>query len=442
MAAPRPKVCAVGNSQREHLTMLSDTVEVKVASHVNERRLWERLMQLAKLGATESGGVSRFALSKEESLARRLLIEWASDLELEISTDDISNLYFRLNGKDKQAAPVMSGSHIDSQPNGGKFDGTFGVVAALEVLQAIRESGTQPDRSIDAVVWLNEEGSRFSPGMMGSDVFVGQRSLDDCLTVKDSKGVSVAEALESTHSQFQSLPKRSFGDPVYHYVEAHIEQGPLLDAAKISVGVVTGIQGSRRFRIRVTGEQAHAGTEPMENRKDALFTAVDVIQEIRSELMNRYPDLKLTMGLFEILPNAPSVVPSSAYFSIDIRHPKDSALAESRCIISEICDANHNKCEIEVNQIAVSKSLKFPNSIRQRITRCADILSINSMPIYSMAGHDARQLHYHCPSGMIFVPCYKGISHSDKEACESSDLFLGTQVLAASLVNMANHQEM
>ncbi len=442
MAAPRPKVCAVGNSQREHLTMLSDTVEVKVASHVNEHRLWERLMQLAKFGATESGGVSRFALSKEESLARRLLIEWASDLELEISTDDISNLYFRLNGKDKQAAPVMSGSHIDSQPNGGKFDGTFGVVAALEVLQAIRESGTQPDRSIDAVVWLNEEGSRFSPGMMGSDVFVGQRSLDDCLTVKDSKGVSVAEALESTHSQFQSLPKRSFGDPVYHYVEAHIEQGPLLDAAKIPVGVVTGIQGSRRFRIRVTGEQAHAGTEPMENRKDALFTAVDVIQEIRSQLMNRYPDLKLTMGLFEILPNAPSVVPSSAYFSIDIRHPKDSVLAESRCIISEICDANHNKCEIEVNQIAVSKSLKFPNSIRQRITRCADILSINSMPIYSMAGHDARQLHYHCPSGMIFVPCYKGISHSDKEACESSDLFLGTQVLAASLVNMANQQEM
>ncbi|MYI89917.1 MAG: M20 family metallo-hydrolase, partial [Gammaproteobacteria bacterium] len=139
-------------------------------------------------------------------------------------------------------------------------------------------------------------------------------------------------------------------------------------------------------------------------------------------------------------PNAPSVVPSSAYFSIDIRHPNDSALAESRRIIGEICDSNKNRCEIEVNQIAVSKSLEFPNSIRQRITRCAEILNISSMPIYSMAGHDARQMHYHCPSGMIFEPCYKGISHSDKEACESSDLFMGTQVLAASLVNMANQQ--
>ncbi|MXW47047.1 MAG: M20 family metallo-hydrolase [Gammaproteobacteria bacterium] len=440
MVTTRPKVCAIGNSQREHLKMLSDSVEVRVASHVSEHRLWGRLMQLAKIGATESGGVSRFALSEEESLARRLLIEWASDLELEISTDDISNLYFRLNGKNKQAAPVMSGSHIDSQPNGGKFDGTFGVVAALEVLQAIRESGTQPDRSIDAVVWLNEEGSRFSPGMMGSDAFIGRRSLDDCLRIKDSKGVLFAEALETTQSEFQSLPRRSFGEPVCHYVEAHIEQGPLLDAAMIPVGVVTGIQGSRRFRIRVIGEQAHAGTEPMENRKDALFTAVDVIQEIRSQLMNLYPELKLTMGLFEIFPNAPSVVPSSAYFSIDIRHPKDSALAESRRIIGEICDSNKNRCEIEVNQIAVSKSLEFPNSIRQRITRCAEILNISSMPIYSMAGHDARQMHYHCPSGMIFVPCYKGISHSDKEACESSDLFMGTQVLAASLVNMANQQ--
>ncbi len=440
MVTTRPKVCAIGNSQREHLKMLSDSVEVRVASHVSEHRLWGRLMQLAKIGATESGGVSRFALSEEESLARRLLIEWASDLELEISTDDISNLYFRLNGKNKQAAPVMSGSHIDSQPNGGKFDGTFGVVAALEVLQAIRESGTQPDRSIDAVVWLNEEGSRFSPGMMGSDAFIGRRSLDDCLRIKDSKGVLFAEALETTQSEFQSLPRRSFGEPVCHYVEAHIEQGPLLDAAMIPVGVVTGIQGSRRFRIRVIGEQAHAGTEPMENRKDALFTAVDVIQEIRSQLMNLYPELKLTMGLFEIFPNAPSVVPSSAYFSIDIRHPKDSALAESRRIIGEICDSNENNCEIEVNQIAVSKSLEFPNSIRQRITRCAEILNISSMPIYSMAGHDARQMHYHCPSGMIFVPCYKGISHSDKEACESSDLLMGTQVLAASLVNMANQQ--
>ncbi len=437
MVVERSEVHPIGNFETGKMTLIGEQPEVEVAGNVSERRLWDRIMQLAQIGATETGGVTRLALSKEEIPARRLLISWAQELELNVYTDDISNLFFRLEGTDVSATPVMSGSHIDSQPNGGKFDGAFGVIAALEVLQAIRRSGYTPYRSIEAVVWLNEEGSRFAPGMMGSDVFTGKRSLEDCLPVKDSDGISFAEALTETQSVFQSLPRRQFGYEVSGFVEAHIEQGPVLEAEEIPVGVVSGIQGSRRFRIRISGEQAHAGTEPMTTRKDALFSAMDIVQEIRRNLHGFGRELKFTVGMFEIYPNAPSVVPSSAYFSIDIRHPDNEILGNVGRLIREVCNSNRGNCGLEVNQIAVSESLQFPTTMQQCISRCAELIGIQSMRIYSLAGHDARQLHYHCPTGMIFAPCHKGISHSDKENCNSSDLVAATRVLAASMVNLA-----
>ncbi len=418
--------------------MQKNGIELEIAGKVDEQRLWSRLMELGRIGETDSGGVCRLALSEEEIIARHLLINWARDLNLKIFTDDISNLYFRLEGADESAAPVMSGSHIDSQPNGGKFDGAFGAIAALEALQSIQESGHTPCRSVEAVIWLNEEGSRFAPGMMGSEVFSGRRELQDCLPVRDSNGISVADALEETQSHFQHLPRRSFGFEVANFIEAHIEQGPQLEASNVPVGVVTGIQGSRRFRIRVTGEQAHAGTAPMRTRKDALLAATDIVQEIRSQPLACEQEMKLTFGLFEIYPNAPSVVPSSAYFSVDIRHPDSVLLARLGQRIHEICEFSQTNCQIEVSEIASAESLQFPEGMRRCIEECAQMLDIPSMPIYSLAGHDARQMHYHCQSGMIFTPCEKGISHSDKEYCQSSDLVMGTRVLAAALANLAD----
>ena len=395
-------------------------------------------MQLARIGATDGGGVCRLALSDEEIEARKLLISWASELGLSVFTDYISNLFFRLDGIDAKAAPVMTGSHIDTQPKGGKFDGAYGVVAGLEALQAISEAGVSIRRPIEIAVWLNEEGSRFSPGMMGSEAFTGLRPLEEILSVKDSSGTTTSKALEKTQAVFANIPCRPFGFRVASFIEAHIEQGPLLEAKGVPIGVVTGIQGSRRFRIRVSGDESHAGTEPMEQRKDALFAAIDMIQSMRRAFVETQKQLKFTTGLFEILPNVPSVVPSSAYFSIDIRHPDTSVLMRLGNGIPILCEENKGRCFVEINEIATSESLEFPHEIRDCISKSAKLLGIAHMPIFSLAGHDARQLHYHCPTGMIFVPCHKGISHNEAESCKSTDLASGTRVLAATLAKLAD----
>ncbi len=413
----------------------SENAAKTIAAKVDEDRLWRRLMELGRLGATDNGGVCRLALTAEEIEARHLLIGWARDIGLSVTMDDISNLFFRLDGTDPDAPPVVTGSHIDSQPTGGKFDGAFGVVAGFEALEAIRESGVTPARSIEVVAWLNEEGSRFSPGMMGSEAFTGRRPLKQILSVKDADGVRTADALEITLAAFPELERRAFGFPMTAFLEAHIEQGPVLEAAGTPVGVVTGIQGSRRFRVSVTGDEGHAGTLPMPERKDALLAALEMIGTMRQAF--DVDQIKFTVGLFRISPNVPSVVPSKAFFSIDIRHPDWKTLRDLGDSVAGLCEQNAGPCAVEVSEIATSESLEFPIEIRECIAEVADELGIANEPILSMAGHDARQLHYHCPTGMIFSPCEKGISHNEAENCNPSDLAAGTRVLAATIAKLA-----
>ena len=393
-------------------------------------------MELAQIGATPAGGVCRLALTDEEIAARHLLMSWARELDLEVFTDDISNLFFRLEGADPELPPVVTGSHIDTQPTGGKFDGAFGVVAGFEAVQAIRGANVVLDRSVEIVAWLNEEGSRFSPGMMGSEAFAKRRELAEMLSVTDSDGVTTEEALAAAVAAFPDLPSRPLGFPVAAYLEAHIEQAPNLERAGVPVGVVTGIQGSRRFRVRVNGDEGHAGTLPMSERKDALFAANAMISALRRAF--EVDDLKFTIGLFEVLPNAPSVVPASVLFSIDLRHPDVTVLRDTGDSVVEICESNSGPCTVTVSEIASDDSLEFPVEIRSRISDAADELEIASMPILSLAGHDARPLHYHCPSGMIFAPCEKGISHHEAENAKPSDLAAATRVLAATIAGMAD----
>jgi N-carbamoyl-L-amino-acid hydrolase len=393
-------------------------------------------MDLGQIGATDKGGVRRLALTDEETRARRLLIEWAREIGLAVYTDEISNLFFRLEGSDPSAEPVVTGSHIDTQPTGGKFDGAFGVVAGFEAVQAIVESGLTPTRPIEIVAWLNEEGSRFSPGMMGSEAFAGRRPLEQILAVTDADGVRTAAALERTLAAFPDLPRRDLGFPVAAFIEAHIEQGPVLEQKGVPVGVVTGIQGSRRFRVEVKGEDGHAGTQPMPERKDALFSALDMIGSMRGAFE---PDeAKFTVGLFELSPNAPSVVPSRVFFSIDIRHPDWPTLSRLGDEVSMICEANSGACSVTVTEIATSESLEFPTEIRNCIADSAQGVGIPTVEMLSLAGHDARQLHYHCPTGMIFTPCKDGISHNEAESCDPAELAAGTRVLAATLVALAD----
>jgi len=406
-----------------------------IAKQVDEKRLWDRLLELGQIGATENDGVCRLALTDEEIRARQLLITWAQEMDLGIYTDEISNLFFRYDGIQNERAPVVTGSHIDSQPTGGRFDGAFGVVAGFEVIAAMQGASFIPEAPLEIAVWLNEEGSRFSPGMMGSEAFTSRRSMEQILAVEDADGVKTVDALERTLASFPELQKRPLGFPMTAFVEAHIEQGPILEENGIPVGVVTGIQGSRRYRVKVTGEDGHAGTLPMPERKDALLAALEMIRVMRQ--IFDVEEMKYTVGLFEISPNVPSVIPSTAFFSIDLRHPDWTTLKTMGDAVETLCRENSGPCSVTVTEVATSESLEFPNEIRGCISAASDELGIVNMPILSMAGHDARQLHYHCPTGMIFSPCEGGISHNEMENCDPADLAAVTRVLAVTMAKLS-----
>lgn len=404
---------------------------------VDGARLWDRHMTLACFGARGDGGVDRPALSLVEAEARAQVVAWGRELGLRPFTDAVANLFLRYDGRNPSLPPVLVGSHIDSQPTGGKFDGVYGVLAGLEAVQAIVSRGEQPLRSIEVVAWTNEEGSRFAPGMTGSEAFTGKKALEELLSIRDAAGVSIQEAAQAIFARDEDVPHRDLGFPVAAFLEAHIEQGPLLEKAGIPVGVVTGIQGTRRYRVRVRGEAAHAGTALRVERKDALMAAVRMIAAIDREALEP-ADTMLTVGLFEVSPNAPSVVPSEVLFSIDLRHPQDAVVDRIDQAIRRLVDAEKGPCQAELKQIAHAPSLTFSADVRTAITRAANRIGISNMEIYSAAGHDARQLHYVCPTGMIFVPCREGISHNPAEWAEPEHLMAGARVLADAVWDLAN----
>lgn len=408
------------------------------AAAVDPDRLWRRHMAMARHGATAAGGVNRQALSPEDVAARRELRGWAREIGLQPSIDDIGNLFLRLPGADADAAPVLAGSHMDSQPTGGRFDGIYGVLAALEAVEAMRETGTTPRRPIDVVAWTNEEGSRFAPGMMGSSVFAGRRDLAAMLRVRDADGVSVADALAGLMAAESELPKRQGTTAPAAYLEAHIEQGPILEAKGVPVGVVTGIQGKLTLRVTVTGERGHAGTVPQDERKDALAAAVALISAMQDAIADGGPDVKFTVGRFDTTPNAPSVIPSGVDFSIDLRHPDDGVLQDLGDRIADICRPERAGCDVRLDELSNDQALEFPEALRALVGASADGLQIASMPILSAAGHDARHLHYMCPTAMIFVPCRAGVSHREDEHADADHLADGARTLTAALATLAD----
>lgn len=399
-----------------------------VSDLVSGDRLWTRLMDLARFGERPDGGVDRQALSPQEAAARATIVDWGRAIGLVPYTDAAANLFLRLEGRDPQAAPVLVGSHIDSQPTGGKFDGTFGVLAALEAVEAIVASGLSPARPIEVVAWTNEEGSRFAPGMNGSTAFCRPETLNQILSITDADDVTVRHAVDTVHAGDVGVQHRPLGWKPHCFIEAHIEQGPLLERAGVPIGVVTGIQGTRRYRVGITGKAAHAGTEPMEKRKDALLSALKFIAAAETAA-SAYPDIKFTVGLFEIEPNAPSVVPAEARFSIDIRHP-DNAVVDSLDETLRALAMKPEPCHIELRQIAHAPSVSFSTRIQEEIATAAGQRSIPHMSIFSAAGHDARQLSQVVPTGMIFIPCRDGLSHNPAEWAEPEHVLAGAQVLA------------
>ena len=411
----------------------------KAGAKVDEARLWRRHMDMAELGKTPKGGVRRLALTDLDADARGKLMAWGAERGFKSFIDPIGNFFVRREGTDPSLAPVMSGSHTDTQPSGGRFDGIYGVLAALEALEAIDDAGIGTRRALEAVVWTCEEGgARFPMGTMGSSVFAGTVKLADALELADFDGVTVAEAVERTRARVPAAVDRPLGMKVASFVEAHIEQGPELEARGKTIGVVTAIQGARRFLVEVLGEDGHAGTVTRARRRDAFVAATDITKALYRHFTDPDDVVRFTVGRFTVEPNAPAVIPGRVVFSIDFRHPDEAVLTRLGDAVEGVCQANRGPCEVKAVQTARSQPVPFSGLLPDLIQSAADRLGLSSMPILSGAGHDSIYLAKICPTAMIFVPCEKGISHNEIENATPYDLASGARVLAEVLVELAN----
>ena len=335
---------------------------------------------------------------------------------------------------------MVTGSHLDSQPRGGKFDGAYGVIGGFEALEAIARAGVTTERPIDLVAWTNEEGGRFQPGAMGSAVFAGVFGLEDQLGIVDREGVTLEAALAETLASTPGLAHRPFGQPFAAYVEAHIEQGPRLENAGLTIGAVTGIQGLYWFTVEVTGEEAHAGTTPLKGRRDALKAAVAMVSALEELMADESDTVRFTVGRFECGPGAPSTVPSRVLFIIDFRHPDPAVIERIMPAIAPVCEAHARGCTVSVRPTMENAPLAFDPALIDMVEGYAATLGHSVMRLPSGAGHDAGHIAHLCPTGMIFVPCERGVSHNEAENATPADLAAGARTLAACLVDLAGRE--
>ena len=405
---------------------------------VDQHRLWRRHMEMARIGAIPGNGVNRAAFSKEDIAARKLLISWARARNFTVAMDAIGNLFVRRAGTDPQAAPVMTGSHMDSQPRGGRFDGIFGVLAGLEALEAMEQARVRTRRPVELVAWSNEEGGRFQPCTMGSAVYTGARQLIDFLEVRDNDGIALKDALAQTLAATPAADKRELNAPAAAYIEAHIEQGPLLEREGKTIGVVTGIQGLRWFNVEVFGETAHAGTTPLQLRKDALREAVAAIHALHELTHDASDTVRFTVGRMLVAPNSPNSVPSDVVFSVDVRHPDPATIARLGDAVEPTVRKAIKLCSVKVTPTLHDDPCAFDPAVVERVERAAMALKLAHRRMPSGASHDAMYMARVCPTGMIFVPCEKGISHNEAENAKPEELAAGARVLTAALLELAN----
>lgn len=408
-----------------------------VLQAVRAERLWQHLMEIASIGATGRGGVNRQALTPEDTEARARLLTWAVKRGFSASADAIGNIFIRRPGSDPTASPVVAGSHLDTQPTGGNFDGVYGVLAAFEVLEAAADVGVHTPRPLEAVVWTNEEGARFQPATMGSAVFAGALPLETALATTDAAGISVAQALTESIHRLALPSQRAFGLPMAAYLEAHIEQGPILEATHHPIGIVSGIQGLRWFRVEVTGEEAHAGTTPRRIRKDAFVAALRMVAALQALLYDEADVVRFTVGRFEVAPNSPNTVPGRVLFTIDLRHPDAAVLVRLGDQIAAACCAQAHGCSVTVTETLYSPPVVFDSTMRTLLRNAATRQGLAHMDMVSGATHDAKYMADLCASGMLFVPCRGGVSHNEAEYAAPADLAAGTKVLAEVMLQLA-----
>jgi beta-ureidopropionase / N-carbamoyl-L-amino-acid hydrolase len=397
-------------------------------------RLWRSLMDLARIGATPKGGVRRLTLTPTDREGRDLFVRWAREAGLEVRWDAIGNIFARRRGSDAAADPVLMGSHLDSQPSGGKFDGAYGVMAALEVVRTLNDRKVTTRAPLEVVSWTNEEGSRFVPTLMGSGVFAGVYKTEDVMKAKDVEGLTVKEALDSIGYRGEAKPHK-----VGAYFEAHIEQGPVLEDTKTTIGVVQGALGQRWFDVVFTGQDSHAGPTPMELRKDALVAASRLVLEV-NRIAKQYPDnARATVGFMQVKPNSRNVVPGEVRTTVDLRNAKDSTLLSMKEDLLQTVKrvAAESRVTSELKEVVYFPPCEFAPELVGSVRKAAKDLGLSHRDIVSGAAHDAVYLARVAPTAMIFVPCEGGISHNEIESARAEDLAAGCNVLLQAVLQKA-----
>nr|WP_298249355.1 Zn-dependent hydrolase [uncultured Halomonas sp.] len=406
----------------------------------DQQRLWQSLMEMARIGATPKGGVNRQAFTELDRQSRELFIEWCRAEGCSIRIDAIGNIFARREGQDPGSSAVLTGSHLDSQPTGGKFDGVYGVLAGLEVIRTLNECDIQTRTPIEIVAWSNEEGCRFAPCMMGSGVFTGQLKLEEMLARSDDDGISAGQALEAIGYRGSDYVTP---ENIKAFFECHIEQGPILEDTGNTVGVVVGALGQKWFDLTLTGLEAHAGPTPMSLRRDAMLGAAEITQAV-NRIANTYqPHGRGTVGVMQLHPGSRNVIPGQVRMTIDMRHFDSNTLAEMATELHQAVEETRQRHGLEAELVATADFAPehFAEACVGAVRRAAEMLDCSHMDIVSGAGHDAIFMGRVTQAGMIFVPCENGISHNEIENATPGDLHAGCNVLLHAMLEQAGVSE-
>ncbi|SFH31114.1 M20 family metallo-hydrolase [Modicisalibacter xianhensis] len=404
---------------------------------IDAERLWDSLMTMAEIGPTPNGGSCRLALTEEDAAGRRLLIDWCEALGCTWRVDRVGNLFIRRAGRRDDLDPVATGSHLDTQPQGGRFDGILGVLAGLEVFRTLDDHGVVTERPLELVVWTNEEGSRFAPAMVASGTYAGEFSIASTLARTDRDGVTFDEALQACGF----AGDLAVGEPrLDSFFELHIEQGPVLEAVGESIGVVAGVQGMRWYDVTFTGQTAHAGPTPMRLRRDALAAAARLIDRLQSHaLADESGHTKVTFGCLEIAQGSRNVVPGEVCLSVDLRHVDEIVLdALEQRFERELADCSAAfGVMVSHERVWASPVVHFDAECIDTVESAARQRGLSYRRMLSGAGHDSVYVSRVAPTAMIFVPCRDGISHNEAEYASPEHCAQGCQVLGDTLLQRA-----
>ncbi len=407
------------------------------APRISGTRLWSRLMEMAEIGATAHGGCNRQALTDGDHQGRRLFGRWAAAAGCALRVDAIGNLFVRRPGRDPALPVVMTGSHLDTQPTGGKFDGIYGVLAGLEVIESLNERSIETTHPIEVAVWCNEEGCRFPAAMMGSAVWSNRMALASAHALTDRAGRSVRQELERLGVDVASPMSRQAVKAAF---EVHIEQGPVLEQRAKTIGVVTGVQHMSRHEVIVLGQEAHAGPTPMDMRKDPVRVLAEVLPAMYAIAARHGRDARFTVGIIETEPGSPNTVPGRLRFTVDLRHPDGAQYRSLRGEIDGLVRAALERQALEGSMRCVweAPGVVFAPACVAAVRNAAAALGGEARDIVSGAGHDSCNTAAVVPTSMIFVPCAGGLSHNEAESAAPADLETGANVLMHAMLSLAN----